>query len=206
MELQIAEALWNAAHAHGNNGLELEFRIGHALPGGHFSPNVGRDQFAKLKAVLDASSSFKKYEIETVEKVGNGTKHVTTLKLSRNDEDNPPPPSYCMTKTKVFQRDFAVDECPYTVRCGIAIEKVIGLTQIPARVTRHKRRHRYVHKAWAFDLTTVVSNGDVDTEETYEVEIELLDTDLVFEKTMDHIAASGLSLVRDCISMLQNKM
>jgi len=203
MDLQIAEALWNAAHRHGHEGLELEFRLGHVLAGGQFSPNVGKDQFAKLRETLDASPTFKKYVIETVEKIAGGVKHVATLAIADSGTANPPPPSFCMTKTKVFQKDFSVsDKGPYTVRCGIAIEKVVPLTQVATQLTRHKKRCRYVYKSWAFDLTEVVSNTDVDTEESFEVEIELLDTGVLFERTMDSIAERGLQLVRDAMDML----
>jgi hypothetical protein len=109
-----------------------------------------------------------------------------------------------MTKTKVFQKDFRMTEAsPYTVRCGIAVEKVVPLTQVSSQLTRRKKRRRYVHRAaWAFDLTEVVSNTDIDTEESFEVEIELLDTGVMFERTMDAIAARGLRLVRDAMDML----
>ena len=55
--LDIADAIWKNVQLHGHIGLELEFRLGHALPN-HFSPNVGRDQFHNLKKQLDASAKF----------------------------------------------------------------------------------------------------------------------------------------------------
>jgi hypothetical protein len=200
---EIAAGLWQTTTQHGHAGLELEFRLGHVLAGGHFSPNVGKDQFAKLKSKLDAAKKFERVvAVETVEKIGNAGgaafKHVTTLGISTG----PPPPPYCMTKHKVYQKDFTVTESPYTTRCGIAMEKVVPLTEAPAGFTRHKRRTRYIYNMWAFDLTTVVSNTDIDTEESYEVEIELLDPGLLFERTMDSIAEYGLSLVQDAVRML----
>ena len=200
---EIAAGLWQTTTQHGHVGLELEFRLGHVLAGGHFSPNVGKDQFAKLKAKLDAAKKFERVvAVETVEKIGNAGgaafKHVTTLGIS----SGPPPPPYCMTKHKVYQKDFTVTESPYTTRCGIAMEKVVPLVDAPTGFTRHKRRTRYIYKMWAFDLTTVVSNTDIDTEESYEVEIELLDPGLLFERTMDSIAEYGLSLVQDAVRML----
>ena len=202
---EIAAGLWQTTTQHGHIGLELEFRLGHVLAGGHFSPNVGKDQFAKLKSKLDAAKKFERVvAVETVEKIGNAGggagafKHVTTLGISTG----PPPPPYCMTKHKVYQKDFTVTESPYTTRCGIAMEKVVPLVDAPTGFTRHKRRTRYIYKMWAFDLTTVVSNTDIDTEESYEVEIELLDPGLLFERTMDSIAEYGLSLVQDAVRML----
>ncbi len=205
-DLSIAEALWNACHQHGHQGLELEFRLGHVLAGGQFSPNVGRDQFTKLKACLDDSQNFEKYEVETVEKIGNGIKHVTTLHFKESSDTNPPPPSYCMSKIKVAQVDFPADGSPYTIRCSISAEDIIPVQHVHTQYTRHKKRSRYVYKkVWAFDLTEVVSNTDVDSEESFEVEIELLDSGILFECTMDHIARWGLTLVGDAIRMLRVK-
>ena len=206
---EIAAGLWQTTTQHGHIGLELEFRLGHVLAGGHFSPNVGKEQFEKLKGKLDAAKKFDTFDrvvsVETVEKIGTARgpgggafKHVTTLGIS----SGPPPPPYCMTKHKVYQKDFTVTESPYTTRCSIAMEKVVPLTNIPTGFTRHKRRTRYVYKMWAFDLTTVVSNTDIDTEESYEVEIELIDPGLLFERTMDSIAEYGLTLIQDAVEML----
>jgi hypothetical protein len=203
--LDIADAIWRNVQQHGHIGLELEFRLGHALPNDHFSPNVGRDQFVALKKHLDASTSFDRVlDIETVEKIGD-VKHVTTLAMSDSGVHNPPPPSFCMTKHKVFQKDVKVSSSPYTVRCSLAVERVVPLQAVNSHRMRHKKRRRYVYQCWAFDLTEVVSNTDIDTEESYEVEIELLDTGMLFERTMDSLAEWGLALVGDVLGMLVKK-
>lgn len=105
-----------------------------------------------------------------------------------------------MAKNKVFQTDFQAAQ--FQVRCSIAIEKQVPLRVVNSRLTRRKQRRRYVYKCWAFDLTEVVSNTDVDTEETYEVELELLDTGMLFERTMDSLAEWGLLLTEDMVRML----
>jgi hypothetical protein len=198
----IAAALWQAAHVHGHAGLELEFRLGHSLPGGHFSPNVGKEQFLRLMAKLDASKAFGTVtDIETIDRIGTA-KHVTTTHVAIDGVVSDVPPPYCMTKSKVFQLDSTLDECPYTIRTSLAIEKIVPDHDVVARYTRRKTRRRYALANWAFDLTRVVSNVDIDAEETYEVEIELTDPGLLFEKTMDHIARWGLDLVRDAVRML----
>ena len=200
--LDIADAIWNNVQKHGHIGLELEFRLGHALPN-HFSPNVGRDQFHNLKKKLDASTSFNRVlDIETVEKIGD-VKHVTTLAMSDAGTHTPPPPSFCMTKNKVFQKDVVAENTPYTIRCSLSVERIVPLKAVNSKCTRHKKRRRYIYKCWAFDLTEVVSNTDIDTEETYEVEIELLDTGMLFERTMDSLVDWGLVLVNDVLGMLK---
>jgi hypothetical protein len=199
MNLEIASQLWTVANTHGHSGLELEFRLGHTLA--HFTPNVGKDHFMKLKQKLDASTHFKKMDIDTIEKIGE-VKHVTTLSIVDDGNPNPPPPSFCMTKTKVSQAEYPCENSPYTMRVSMALEHIVPLISTRARVTRHKKRRRYIRNGWAIDLTEVVSNGDVDTEESFEVEIELLDTALLFEKTMDYVVDYGLMLVKDVVTML----
>lgn len=194
----IAGELWTACNRHGHKGMELEFRLGHHLPG-CFSPNVGKVPFFRLKKQMDATFPRTSY-IETIEKIGQ-VKHVSTVHLVQAGTPIPPPPPYCMTKTKVFQTDLE-DLGPYTIRVGIALEKVVSQQTTNPRITRHKKRQRYFHKCWAFDLTEVVSNGDLDNEESYEVELELVDTGILFEKTMDFVVHWGLDLVKDVVRML----
>lgn len=199
MNLEIASQLWNVANTHGHSGLELEFRLGHALA--QFTPNVGKAQFTQLKQQLDASTHFRKMDIETIEKIGE-VKHVTTLAIVDDAIPNPPPPSFCMTKTKVHQAEYPCTNSPYTMRVSMALERIVPLISVRARLTRHKKRRRYIRKGWAIDLTEVVSNGDVDTEESFEVEIELLDTSLLFEKNMEYVVQYGLMLVKDVVHMM----
>lgn len=201
LETDIARALWTAANAHGHTGLELEFRLGHALPGG-FSSNVGRDNFHTLKQRLDKSARVfgRIIDVETVEIIGGGNmKHVTTLAFADPDP-KPCPPPFCLTKRRLFFTEF--DKAHLTARCSISLEVPVPLRVINSRLTRHKRRRRYIYKCWAFDLTEVVSTADVDSEETFEVEIELLDTGMLFERTMASLAEWGLALVNDISTML----
>lgn len=203
LAVDLANALWTAAHANGHNGLEFEFRIGHMLPGGTFSSNVGKDNFARLQKRLNECPKFERVvDVETIETIGPSMKHVTTVSIA-DPAPMPIRPPYCMTKSKLFQKDYHAAQ--FTVRCGIALEKNVPLRVVHSRLTRRKKRRRYVYRCWAFDLTEVVSNTDVDTEETYEVELELLDTGMMFERTMDSLAEWGLLLVRDMIQMLSNE-
>ncbi len=84
----------------------------------------------------------------------------------------------------------------------MALERIVPLRSVHSRLTRHKKRCRYIRNGWAIDLTEVVSNGDVDTEESFEVEIELLDTGMLFEKTMEYVVDYGLMLVNDVVGLL----
>jgi hypothetical protein len=202
--MEIATALWETVQAHGHVGMELEFRLGHRLPDGSFSPNVGKTQFGTLKRTLDAAPFERIVDVETLEKISD-VKHVTTLRFS----EGPPPPVFCMVKNKQFHidRDDTAGG-PYVVRCSVAYERVVDCPPgaETASFTRYKKRTRYVYKnTWAFDLTEVTSNADVDSLETYEVEIELLDPGVLFDKTMDHIARTGLQFARDAIQIMTAK-
>lgn len=204
MNLDIADGLWQAVQQ-GHLGIELEFRLGRMVAG-HFCPNVGKAQFEKLKARLDESKSFEKFTVDTVERISERLKHVTTLSLTQGGASLPPPPEFYMHKAKLFQKDMPAPGSPYCIRCSIARETIVG-PQETARytLTRRKKRWRYKYRYWVFDLTEVVSNADVDEEESYEVEIELLDTGLMFERTMDAVAEWGLKLSGDAVAMLHSK-
>lgn len=199
--MEIAGQLWNAAHDHGHTGLELEFRLGQILPGNYFSANVGKDNFNKLKSKLDAATFERVVDVETVETIQNTLKHVSTLSIcDPQNNEQPPPPPYCMTKTKVYQTDFNAGN--FAARCAIAIERPVPLRVVSSRFVRSKKRRRYIYRCWAFDLTEVVSNADVDTEETYEVEVELLDPGILFERTMDSVVEWGTMLVNDLAKLM----
>lgn len=211
--MEIAGQLWNAAHDHGHTGLELEFRLGQILPGNYFSANVGKDNFNTLKSKLDAATFERVVDVETVETIHNtlkqslkhavnqSLKHVSTLSIcDPQNNEQPPPPPYCMTKTKVYQTDFNAGN--FAARCAIAIERPVPLRVVSSRFVRSKKRRRYIYRCWAFDLTEVVSNADVDTEETYEVEVELLDPGILFERTMDSVVEWGTMLVNDLAKLM----
>lgn len=202
---ELADALWTNANQHGHKGLEMEFRFGHVLPGGHFSTNIGKTAFETLRATFDAIQTFERViNVETIEKIAD-VKHVTTLGILENKTVQPPPPPFCMTKRRVFQKEFELhSDSPYTIRANIAIEKVVPLRTVISKLTRHKRRRRYVYKCWAYDFTEVVSNGDIDMEESYEIELELLDPGVLFEKTMDYVLDWGLGLVGDMVKILKD--
>ena len=227
-----ASALWNAAHHHGRNGLELEFRLGRMVDKS-FVSNIGQQNFNACQQYLEARCC-SKLRIHTTETVRGDTKHVVTHAYHIDSSDGidpargvegqrwatptrhhnpsgdpaPPPPPYTMTKKKLFHTEFPSE--PFTIRASIAVEdRLLLTTQLPPGkgrvITREKRRTRYIWGPWAYDLTVVVSNADLDSEETYELELELLDTMALFEHTMDHLLQWGLQLAASIVSSsLQN--
>lgn len=196
----IASALWNTAHHNGLHGLELEFRVGQMM-GRTFVANIGKAHFLKCEAYLKQRCETVVL-VDTEETVQGDTKHVIT----HHQDGQPTPPPYMMTKKRMFHNELPGQPC--TIRSSIAVEQRIPDVQLQGRVTkRQKRRKRYIMGPWAFDLTVVVSNADIDSEETYEVELELLDTMTLFEYTMDHIVQWGISLVSSMLAAcIQNKI
>jgi len=209
-QLEIADAVWRAVNAHGHTGLELEFRLGHRLPGGTFSSNVGKDAFHKIQKVLDESTKLwdAVYDVDTIDLIHSGSKHVTTTQHTKDGQPLPLPPPRWMTKTKIraVDYDFSPKDTPFVARASIAIEQFAPAEGQPPPTTarRIKHRRRYAYKCWAFDLTQVQSTlpGDLDNDDmSYEIEVELADPGMLFERTMDGIAEWGMALLEDLVQM-----
>lgn len=209
---KIAENLWKISNQHGHRGVELEFRLGHRLPGGTFSSNVRREAFAKVTETLKASKTWTDvYEIHTIDMIHGGPaggKHITTTLHTKNGQDLPVPPPAWQTKSKLPPVDFEFGgDCPFVGRASVAVEHFAPAPHDspPTTARRIKHRTRYVWKCWAFDLTRVQSTlpGDLDNDEaSYEIEIELVDTGMMFERTMDSLAEWGLALIGDVVKMV----
>lgn len=207
--ITIADALWRTVYNYDHTGLELEFRLGHRLPGGAFSSNVGKEAFHKIKQSLDASKSFDiVYDIDTTDMIHSGAKHVTTTRHEKNGQPLPLPPARWLTKQKCGTVDFELKDTPLVARAAISIEQFAPAEPDapPTTARRQKRRRRYCWHCWAFDLTEVRSTlpGELDNDDaSYEIEVELLDPGILFERTMDSLAEWGMALLDDLIVMTQ---
>jgi len=206
--IQVADAVWRAVNTHGHRGLELEFRLGHRLPGGNFTSNVGKDTFTKLWDALNASTAWDAiFDVDTVDMIHSGAKHVTTTSYKENGAPAPTPPPRWLTKTKVATIDYETGNA-VAGRASVSIESFAPADPDPPPTTsrRIKSRRRFQWKCWAFDLTKVQSTlpGDLDNDDySYEVEIELVDPGMLFERTMDSLADWGLTLMNDLLEMLK---
>jgi hypothetical protein len=206
--LEIADAVWRAVNTHGHTGLELEFRLGHRLPGGTFTSNVGKDTFTKIVETLESSQAWDMvYDVDTIDMIHSAAKHVTTTAYKEGGAPAPAPPPRWMTKTKMATIDYET-ESALAARASVSIESFAPADPDPPPTTsrRIKSRRRFQWKCWAFDLTKVQSTlpGDLDNDDySYEVEIELLDPGMLFERTMDSLAEWGMALVNDLLQMLK---
>lgn len=203
--LQCAGAVWQAVQMYGIDGLEIEYRLGRVLPGDYFAANVSKDGFDAFTHTLESTQYDRKVHIHTTERCHQQIKHVSTTHIEDEHGIHAPPPSYIMGKTKIHQHEIPIPDTPYTVRFGIAIEKVLDTNKATTQtgLIRRKKRTRYINGVWAFDLTEVTTTGgDLDDEETYEIELELLQPDILYQQTMDHIVEQGLTKIMHAASDL----
>lgn len=201
----IVAAVWQAVHTHGHDVLELEFRLGKHLPGNSFSSSVGKEAFEAVSKKLDASTAWTAtYEINTVDMIHTGgAKHITTTAHSL---PGPLPPPQWLTKTRIATIDIPTHTA-LSARASVSIETFAPAdADVPPTTSRRiKSRKRYVWNCWAFDLTRVHSTlpDDLDNDDvSYEIEIELVDPGMLFERTMDSLVDWGLVLVQDVLDML----
>lgn len=198
----IACTLWEHAHK-GKRGLELEFRLGHVV-GNTFLSNISRQGYdACLQYLRDSTHPTQtEMRVVTTETIQGEYRHVVT----HHQDGHPPPPPFTIVKKHGFKYNIPIDNTPYVMRASLAREHPTASmphTGAGKIVVRKKDRRRFIQGPWAYDVTQVVSNQDVDNEETYEIEVELLDTTILFEYTMDHIVRCGLSYLQDIASHIR---
>lgn len=197
----IAAELFNVSTVNGVSGMELEFRLGH-LVGDTFHSNVKGDVFKSIGAYVQSLGPDRTIRVNTTEKIHGDTKHITTLFLEDQGETKPPPPLHCIRKTRQYTGNLPVEDSqcvnrgmnsPYTIRCSISKEELVPTPPPPPSsvcLVRNKIRTRYIVGYWAYDLTEVTSNTDEEC--MHEVELELVDTDILFHTPMDEVAREGV--------------
>lgn len=193
----LRDHLARATQAHGHRAVELEFRIGHRLPPRQFVSNVGAPAFARLRAALEAAGPFE--DVHTVDDVfpgagGSALKMVAQPRL----------PPFWMTKTKAGQAEFRVAD-PYVARASVSVEATVPPPDAPPPgkpFRRVKARRRFLRGGWAVDTTAVTSTADLDADTTYEVEVELVDHGMFFEKTFERVLEEGARVTQEMASLL----
>lgn len=184
---------------YGHDRLEVEWRLGHRQ--GRFRPGVGVDAWRRLQHALDTSPHFQKSFTDSVERMGEkpGVKCITDLTAPDH------PPTWLHKQRLADVDDDTLG--PWSVRASVSLEE---LEAAPAgnvflKYERKKQRWSYRHKCWRIDLTRVSSNlpAQLDEDaETHEVEIELVDQDVLFERPVDYIVEWGWSLAKDVCALM----
>lgn len=192
----------DAVSTYGHTRIELEWRLGHRQ--GHFRPGVGADAWKRLQAALDASPAFHGFFKESVETMTD----APGMKCIRDSSGK----ESWMHKKRLadVDSDSGDGNKPWSVRASVSLEEADaaappGLGHI--KYERHKRRWSYRHACWSVDLTAVRSNLPAqldEDEETYEVEIELADQGVLFEKTVEHVVAWGYTLADELMALMQH--
>ena len=190
----LARHMRAALKTYGHDRLELEWRLGHRQ--GHFRPGVDTTSWARLQLALDASPAFTKSFSETTEKMGD-VAGVKCICSGRGEQ--------WMHKKRLANVD--VDPAgPWGVRASVSLETLEHEAPggVDLKYERRKQRWSYTHRCWRVDLTRVSSNlpSQLDEDnETHEVEIELVDTGVLFERTVDYVVEWGWSIAKDVCSM-----
>lgn len=193
--MQLTHHMKESICKHGHDRLELEWRLGHRQ--GQFRPGVGGPAWERLRTALDASPAFQKSFTETTEKMGKsaGIKCICPL--------NGGPPTW-MRKQRLANVDEDLCGHPWTVRASVSLEEPTGRAAL-SQYERHKRRWSYTHTCWRIDLTSVATNLPAhqdDDRESFEVEIELVDQDVLFERPVDHIVEWGWQMVSEVCDLM----
>lgn len=196
--LEAAGLLRRTIAAHGLGPLELEFRMGSRDSRGRFLSSVPEAKFEAIVRFFEtrAGPGWTQTQMQTRETCWGGSNGRAGAETTRiiNDLLNPAAPPLYMAKRKVAATD--THGTP-AARCSIALERLLpGPLQAPSSSTvRIKRRRSFSNGTWSLDLTRVA--GADDDRCTYEVELELADKRLVFEKTAEAIVADALAIIGD---------
>lgn len=192
---KLAKDMRRAVATYGHDRVELEWRIGHRQ--GAFRPGVGRQMWTRLKDALDASPAFQKSQKTTLEKLGV----AAGIKCIEHADGS----HLWVHKKRLADED--VDSRPWSVRGSVSLEEVetAPAEGVDLRYQRHKQRWSYRHRCWSIDLTQVRSNlpADLDDDQDiYEVEIELVDQGMLFERTVDHLVEWGWRMAREVCGLM----
>lgn len=190
-----------AVSTYGHARLELEWRLGHRQ--GQFRPGVGAEAWRRLQTALEASPAFTKTFKDTLEKMGDATgakcmhdfaTDATTWMHKRRLADVDVDPSSDSAR-------------PWSMRASVSLEETdaTGPPEGQLKYERRKKRWSYRHRCWSVDLTIVRSNLPAhldEDEDTYEVEIELVDQGVLFEKTVEYVVTWGFQLADDMMALM----
>jgi hypothetical protein len=175
----------------GIESFELEWRLGRHGPHG-FQPGIPEDAWMKLWNTLNGTGK-RCLDTKVTERVISGTKLVTTMEGALWKQ-----------KTRLF--DF---EDPPHVRISGSTENEQPIppgSPLPGPASggfsRYKERRSYQHQCWSIDLTKVSSSTDIDCDKwTYEVEIELKDTEELFTRPVENVLQWGNQLAFDMLRL-----
>lgn len=194
---EVAAHARSALATYGHDRVELEWRLGHRQ--GSFRPGVDPAAWARLQKALEDSPAFARSYCETTEQLGvpAGAKRVCTAAGEVS----------WMHKRRLAGVD-ADARGPWCVRASLAEEQPADgePAGFAPKYERRKLRWSYAHRCWRIDLTRARSNlphqADEDRE-THEVEVELADPGVLFERPLDNVVAWGWDIVDELCGLME---
>ena len=205
---ELLSRLRGALHRFGRERLELEFRLGHRDAKNGFRAGVAQEGWQRLKRTLDESAGWTRTHAVTVEQItGSGSKLITRHDDAAAAADDR---QRWVHKRRLFDEDTDVRGSPWCVRGSLSLEEpepaspAAAAANGPFRYERRKERWSYRHRCWCVDMTRAVGNLPAnldDDRETYEVELELADTDELLVRPLDNLVDWGARVARDLCAM-----
>ena len=156
--------------------LEVELRLG-KKNGNMFDTNIGEQKFMAIKNAMD---NFKGWE--QVKQSSTSSYFSNGKRCDYNDETEE---SSTIVKKKVVKIDHVLNNEPLDIRFAISQEIPTDEFDDSAEYMRQKNRISYIRKNLSIDLTKVTGDCedmDDESEDKYEVEMEIIDPKKVTSK------------------------
>lgn len=169
---EIEDSLNIFVEKYGHDSIELEGRLGiYDSDDNKFDSNIGEENYAKLKALLDSCENWKSNKtINLIDSISNDNKRLSIV--SENDKII----KKCITKKRLAT--FTYVDSSETLELDFRISISLEISTDPEKfnedniiLKREKNRNKYSFENFSFDLTEVIESN----EKYYEYEIE--DTD-----------------------------
>ena len=111
-----------------------------------------------------------------------------------------------MHKKRLANVDSDTNQGPWSIRASVSLEE-LDTTPAPIalKYSRNKRRWSYRHRCWSIDLTRVQSNlpNDLDSDQdVYEIEVELVDPGILFQRSLDNVVVWGWQIAQDMCGLM----
>lgn len=152
--------------------IEFEFRLG-KFNGNMFDTNIGKDNFQKI---LKALQKYQGWEAINESNTTSYYKGKTRMTIDENSES-----TVTVNKVKIDTVNEILAGKPLDVRFAVSTEEPTTIDDVMDFV-RSKHRRSFVRKNLSIDMTVVTGDPndlDDESEESYEVELEIIDPKLV---------------------------
>ena len=167
-------------HTHKSKpNVEFEMRLG-KFNGNMFDTNVGKDTFQKIMKGLCNYQGWEDIKDTVATSYYKGNTRMTIDEGSNE--------TIVVQKTKIDKVDYSMKESPLDIRFSVSTENPVEQSDDEVMdFVRHKKRKSFVRKNLSIDMTVVTGDpDDIDdeSEESYEIEMEIVDPKLVTSDTV----------------------